>query len=378
MTTTPPRWYQNPRLRRYLAHSEYITSFTNWFMGLIGRATEIVLYATVLYSSAQLYPGVKLPARLSLAVFLIQMGALDVGGLALSKLAKQARKDNNTEGAEAAMRLSHWLIGIMLAGVVTIGLEHALPFPLPSFVTIPIDVALVVARSICAVLYGRVVHELKTDAAEHETNEGSQQVDALATAVTEQVQHLASELALVQENLHRRLSSELANVREGMQMQLATELAATRESLQHYQELLSSLPALQARVHQLESTPRGEICQPGERRPVLRALPAVQHKNQTALQAKAADKFDARAFVFACLSENPALKLSEIERRARAVGQELSQSSNSRYRKELFTRSANRHESSSMQGVSYTASSLLQVQGHDASVASSERKVAGE
>src|SRR5690242_12919446 len=100
MTTETRRWYQNPRLRRVLARSEYITAFTNWFMGLMGRATEIVLYATVLYSSAQLYPGVKLPARLSLAMFLIQMGALDVGGLALSKLAKQARADNNHEGAE--------------------------------------------------------------------------------------------------------------------------------------------------------------------------------------------------------------------------------------------------------------------------------------
>src|ERR1051326_4998598 len=194
MTTTPPRWYQNPRLRRYLAHSEYITSFTNWFMVLIGRATEIVLYATVLYSSAQLYPGVKPPARLSLAVFLIQMGALDVGGLALSKLAKQARKDNNPEGAEAAVRLSHWLIGIMLAGVVTIGLEHALPFPLPTFITIPIDVVLVVARSICAVLYGRVVHELKTDAAEHEADEVNQQLsEQLTERVTESEQRVTEQ-----------------------------------------------------------------------------------------------------------------------------------------------------------------------------------------
>lgn len=63
--------------------------------------------------------------------------------------------------------LSKWLIGIMLVGVVTVtvGLERALPVALPSWVTVSINVALVVARSSCAVLYGRVVHDLKHEMA---------------------------------------------------------------------------------------------------------------------------------------------------------------------------------------------------------------------
>ena len=109
-----------------------------------------------------------LPADLSLAVFLVQMGALDIGGLSLAKLAKQAREDGNADGARQAEILSRWLIGIMLTGVVTVGIEHVVS--LPGQVQTGIEIVLVVARSICAVLYGRVVHMLKSEAGEELTH----------------------------------------------------------------------------------------------------------------------------------------------------------------------------------------------------------------
>src|SRR5260370_278935 len=79
--TTQRHWYNDRELFLHgLVRSNYVTAITDWFMGFAGKWTELVLYATVLYSSAQLYPGVHLPVGLSLAVFLIQMGALDIGG----------------------------------------------------------------------------------------------------------------------------------------------------------------------------------------------------------------------------------------------------------------------------------------------------------
>jgi len=156
------RWYNDRELFLHgLARSNYVTAITDWFMGFAGKWAELVLYATVLYSCAELYPGVHLPDGLSLAVFLVQLGALDIGGLSLAKLAKQAREDGNAAGAKNAELLSKWLISIMIVGVVVVGLERALPVPLPSWVIITIDVLLVVARSICSVLYGKVVHDLK-------------------------------------------------------------------------------------------------------------------------------------------------------------------------------------------------------------------------
>ena len=42
----------------------------------------------------------------------------------------------------------------------------------------------------------------------------------------------------------------------------------------------------------------------------------MQDAHQPATQAIAEEKFDTRAFVFACLEENPDLKLAEIEQLA--------------------------------------------------------------
>src|SRR5947199_8587037 len=89
-------WYNDRELFLHgLVRSNYVTAITDWFMSFAGKWAELVLYGTVLYSCAELYPGVHLPDGLSLAVFLIQLGALDLGGLSLVKLAKQAREGRN-------------------------------------------------------------------------------------------------------------------------------------------------------------------------------------------------------------------------------------------------------------------------------------------
>jgi hypothetical protein len=254
-------WYNDRELFMHgLAYSNYITAFTNWFMGLAGKATEIVLYATVLYSSAQLYPGVTLPARLSLAVFLIQMGALDVGGLALGKLAKQARKDGNITGADQAMQLSKWLIGIMLAGVVTVGLEHALPFTLPSWVTVSIDVALVFARSICAVLYGRVVHDLKTDSVAHQAGELSQQLgEQFSHELTTALQQLRQELSQQASELSQMCSNQLHELSQQFTQQFQNQggqVAAIQDAIATHETALTGLAALPGIIERHEHATR--------------------------------------------------------------------------------------------------------------------------
>ena len=146
---------------------------------------------------------------------------------------------------------------------------------------------------------------------------------------------------------------------------------------------------MQARLHQLESSAVAET----HTQPVLRALPSLKQDShetsrthraketrQAALQATgAAGKFDARAFVFACLNENPNLKLAEIEQLARIAGQELSQPTASRYRKQFFNTGESSDESSSMKkGESPDESAIMKVQALHESSASSERKVVGE
>ncbi len=100
-----------------------------------------------------------------------------------------------------------------------------------------------------------------------------------------------------------------------------------------------------------------------------------------------AGKFEARAFVFACLEQQPDLKLVEIEQRARAAGQELSQPTASRYRKQFLSRNESASvvtsENSTMKAESADESSTMEVQGADKSTlgessATDERRVVGE
>lgn len=155
-------WYNDREIAlNGFIHSNYITALTDWFMGFAGKATVLVLYFTVLYSCIQLYPKVNLPDGLSLAIFIIQMGALDIGGLSLGTLARQTKKAGNTIEAQHASRLSKALISIMLLGVVTVSIGHVVTIEPHWFAAI--QIVQVVARSICAVLYGRVVHDLKQE-----------------------------------------------------------------------------------------------------------------------------------------------------------------------------------------------------------------------
>jgi hypothetical protein len=148
--------------RTYLwKHSTYITSAWEWFLEFVGRAAEAILVVSVLYSSAKLLPIVHMPASLDVVVFIAQFVALDVGGLSLGKLAKAAADAGNIEGARYAGRMSRALITIMIAGVVVVAVEQL--FSIPANWKLGIDTALLVARSILAVLYGHIIHAVKVE-----------------------------------------------------------------------------------------------------------------------------------------------------------------------------------------------------------------------
>ncbi len=246
----PPRkrhWYNDGDLFLYgFLRSNYITAFTDWFMGLAGKLAELVLYVTVLYSGAELYPGVNLPAGLNLSVFILQLGALDVGGIGLSKLARQAREDQNAEGAEKAERLSRWLIRIMIAGIVTVSAEQTLahlpgaerfePYIQP--VQALVELALVVARAVCAVLYGKVVHALKPNEQAQRAAAGMDVEQALADLAT----RLDTELSSIQTQMKQRV--------DGLFVQLDT-LSTRHRSGEH--SLSSHLTTVDQRLDTLST-----------------------------------------------------------------------------------------------------------------------------
>ena len=392
MTATANRQQQQPRSaaswrESAMARSEIITDAWEVTKTYAGRIAEWVLFGCMIMNIIEILPGVTLWPALSNVVLGTQVVMLDVGGFSLASMGDHARQQGDERAARRASLTGGFLIAIMILTLLLVSI--GLLWPSATSYTNVAEKGLILVRVIMTVIYGHVIHSLRRVG----TQPTPAQVEALAAAFNQQLQQLASELARVQENVHRRLASELATQRASLQQQLAAELSPLHESLRQYEEALASIPVMQAQLRHLESSTLAETHKRPER-PVLRALPPAQQQqgdnqdsrtrrvketHQVPLQAATAEKFDARSFVFACLKEKPTLKLAEIEQRALACNQELSQSTASRYRKQFFASRA----SSTMQGASTHESSTMQAASVDASTshessAIDERRVVGE
>jgi len=374
-------------------------------MTLMSKAAEMVLFGTVLYSGYQLLPGVPhVPAPIDAAVFVIQQGALDIGGMGLLKLAKRAGLPRDA----FPVRLGAALVVLMILNVALASIKHTFPM-IAGGVFVGIETVLLIARAVVAVLFGHAIYALREEYGESTITLKE------ASELQQCMDELSSKLVRVQQDFHCQLSSTLARIDESFHQELSSTLAPVHESFQQYQEALSQVPMLKAHLQHLESSTVEEIDRVkaflekqlqgyvAERekqteRPVLHALPPVQqntyetgtlHTKQVHPRAPqaAAGKFDARAFVFACLQEHPDLKLAEIEQRARAAGQLLSQPTASRYRKQFLRRNESSSvvtsESSIMKAENIDESSTRKMQGINESTLSEsstigERRVVGE
>jgi hypothetical protein len=150
-----PNW---PRLWHGFVRSNYITALWNWFMMLAGKASEPVLFASVLYSGYQLVPGVPQPTPgLNAIAFVTQQAALDIGGMGLIKLTK----DEDPGKFKFARWIGYALIGLMVVNMIvaTAGKVFAIPFPVMQF----IEGILLIIRSVMAVLFGHAIHTLKDE-----------------------------------------------------------------------------------------------------------------------------------------------------------------------------------------------------------------------
>lgn len=154
----PPAPKNKHNFKHGFLRSTWITACWNWFLMFAGKAAEPVLTISVIYSCARLLPGINLPVQCDNTVFICQMIALDIGGLGLRKLANQARKDGNGEGAKLAGIVSTALLTIMGINVALSVLESVSQLD-PTIVKV-IEGILLIVRAIMAVLYAFVIHSL--------------------------------------------------------------------------------------------------------------------------------------------------------------------------------------------------------------------------
>jgi hypothetical protein len=327
---TPQRWYQDPNaIYRGLAKSLWISAFTTWFMNLAGRAVEIVLYATVLYSCAQLYPHIHLPDSLNLTVFLVQMGALDVGGLALSRMARQAAEEENMAGATNARRLSIGLIAIMLVGVAIVGIEQV----------ISVDSHVQTGIRKPDENQGPSPDEL-SELSQELSEQFSQELTLAFSQLRQELSQQAFELSQMFSNQLRELSQQFTRSLEtqGGQVAAIQDASATRE------QALSELAALPGMIERHEHATRQALA---GMRASLESSAASKPKLSLVAGQRTTEKLTPdegeltnRKFIEDYLSKHPEARNVDVIEAGSKLGLTISQSQASQIRKALKEQSA--------------------------------------
>ena len=292
----PLHWWNDKELiLRGLAQSNYITAWWDWFMMLLGKAAEPVLFVSVLYSGYELLPGVPQPgAVIDAPMFITQQAALDIGGLGLMKMAKRAKLPKDS----FPYCVGIILVVLMIVNVAMASLEKVVH--LPPFLATGVEGFLLIARAVMAVLYGHAIHALKDEGVtlshgqsrvQAQVEQVQVQVEELAEGVQQQevqvqqqgvqLEQLALHLTeLVQqvrgfrEELHR-VQSELPHlVQQGVQSEVQNEVQSLHTEVQHLieqlpvqvqeqvqqvvqQQRLNPIPEQRAQYHRSQGAARG-------------------------------------------------------------------------------------------------------------------------
>jgi predicted nucleic acid-binding Zn-ribbon protein len=231
-----PSWWTTAQ--ELFRESTWITIAWEWLQKLLGRAVDLVLWVTMVYSGYQLIPGApQASPGINSFMFIAQFIALDVGGLGLNQLGQQAGLPRSAFSRVVA----YILIGITLVTITYAGIHHAFEATvtvngkaqienlIPENVNRAVEVILVIARAIMTVFYGQAIKALSTidhamrdrlDTLESENPELREQVDTLR----EQVSSVQGRLSSVQHQLDasREQVSTLEHQLDTKQHQLDT------------------------------------------------------------------------------------------------------------------------------------------------------------
>jgi len=164
MTTNVPPQLQSPRppapswREAALARSEVISDAWEVTKTYAGRIAEWVLFGCMVMNILEIL--VTLPSALSNIVLGTQVVMLDVGGFSLASMGEQARQQGDERAARKASVTGNFLIGVTIVTLllVTIGL-------LWSAAKQDTDMAekgLILVRVIMTVIYGHVIHSLRS------------------------------------------------------------------------------------------------------------------------------------------------------------------------------------------------------------------------
>ncbi len=187
MQAPPTHWKE-----RAIAKAEGITDAWEVAKTYAARIAEWILFFCMIANIIEILPGVTFWIWLSDTILGVQAITLDIAGFGLASMADHAAARGDTNAANSAKVTSWFLIGLMLVTLVNVSVGILFPFTLEY--TLMIDKGLILARVGMMVVYGHVVHGLRSS---HTVRQQAQQDlraenEALTTTVTTLQQQIES------------------------------------------------------------------------------------------------------------------------------------------------------------------------------------------
>jgi hypothetical protein len=352
MATTVTHWRD-----ALIAKSETISDAWQVFLAYAGRAAEVVLFGCMVISLVQMVPTMHLWQWLTDGTLIVQMITLDIAGFGLNSMAKHVKRAGDEETAQKAETTGNFLIGIMIVSLLSVTVKQMFgkSAPVVDEAMTYVDYTLILIRVVMTVVYGHVIHSLRESkqhiqAQQEEKREDLQgEIDRLQQALQDEerqasetkaeLTHTMDQLSYLQESLNQSLQNGTSMQASMTEMELAMQakLQATMQAarLQMQAEMKAQQEKLQAEAQATQVQLQAEIADLKRANVQLKAQQKEQVKAPVKPELHAVPgKFDAREFVFSCLHKSPDLKLAEIAKLASMQGQELSETTISRYRKE--------------------------------------------
>jgi hypothetical protein len=334
-TVTQQPTTRGEQLRQELITLAFITRAGNWLFLFMSRLGEPLMFLSTLYVIAE----TVLPGIFKAPVF-VQVSSVSVIVL---NIAPEVILPGCFMQAGTASEQQRWMYKAMGCAFV------ALTFvTLASFIwDFPAGVVSVILFFRCAagVLYSLLVRMTPQGHQDGPTNQQHQaQLDELANTFNQHLQQMEN-------SFNHRLAESVLKLQQDFQSSTAelSTLPMLKEQLAHvesdshlhFQRVATEIESVKAHLNKQVSVPAIETQKKGER-PILRALPSLQQaaRPSTTAQGTSEEKFDIRSFVFACLEENAAATIENIQQRALSIGQSVSIGSISKYRKQYSENSA--------------------------------------
>lgn len=234
-----------------LEKSEVLTDAWEVSKAYMGRAADWVLFGCMILNILEIIPSIHMPSNVTGGVLAVQAVTLDVGGFALMSLAEHARNQGHEHAAKKADRTAWALVSIMIITLVLVASKTL--YPDAGYISIAnqIDNVLILVRIGMTVVYGKVIHSLRTGG----NNALPVVVQDRLTVLLEEVQmRLRSEVQGVQDTVRREVQNLLAEHMQGVQKLLSEMSVPVQDtSMGGIQEMVQRVvhTAIQAQSIQL-------------------------------------------------------------------------------------------------------------------------------